>query len=336
MRHYPDIARRHGLDPLRMIANAGIPADCLRDPEMLIPVEHAYKLLEDTAEACGARTIGLEMGEANQLSTLGLLGLILREEPSLRSALQTLMHYRKVHNEALTLRLEEAGGNAIVHMEYVQSGGAPVMQAVEQGLAMMVRTVRTLAPAGWQLKWVSVMHQQMGTALDYQRVLGAPVRFNDEFNGMVFAARDLDWQIRPDDPVLAQQARAQLDRLLSARGAVSNVDRVRELTTLLLPLGRCSIEQVALHLGMHRATLHRQLIREGVPFSDIREDVRRAMALQLMASPQRSLAQVSAILGFSSPQAFSRWHRQSFGGSARDCRQRRQVEAKAGAGSGQK
>lgn len=321
MRHYPDIARRHGLDPLRLMAKVDIPQDCLRDPEMLIPVACAYRLLEETAEACGARTIGLEMGEANQLSTLGLLGLILREEPTLRSALQTLMHYRKVHNEALTLRLEEADGNAILYMEYVKVGATPFCQAIEQGLAMMVRTVRTLAPAGWQPKWVSIMHQQLGAALDYQRVLGAPVRFNEEFNGTVFAARDLDWQIRPDDPVLAQQARVQLDRLLAARGAVSTEARVRELATVLLPLGRCSIEQVALHLGMHRATLHRQLIREGSPFSDIREGVRKAMAVQLMASPQRSLAQVAAILGFSSPQAFSRWHRQCFGVSARQLRQ---------------
>jgi AraC-like DNA-binding protein len=320
MRHYPAIARRHGLDPRRMIAQAGIPLECLRDPELLISVTRAYQLLEDSAEACGVPTIGLEMGEANQLSTLGLLGLILREEPTLRAVLQTLMHYRQLHNEALTLRLEETGGNAILYMEYLEPGTAPVRQAIEQGLAMMVRTVRALAPAGWQPRWIGVMHGQLGPAADYQRVLAAPVRFNAEFNGLVFAAPDLDRQIHADDPALARQARERLDQLLAARGAVSTVARVRELATVLLPLGRCSIEQVAQHLGLHRVTLHRQLQREGSAFGAIRDEVRRSMAVQLMASRQRSLAQVAAILGFSSPPAFSRWHRQSFGASAQSLR----------------
>ena len=64
-----------------------------------------------------ARSFGLEMGEANRLSTLGLLGLILREEPTLRQALQTLLHYRRLHNESLVLRLQEDAGHALLHLE---------------------------------------------------------------------------------------------------------------------------------------------------------------------------------------------------------------------------
>ena len=321
LNHYPEVASRHGLDPYRMLRQAGIALDCLYDPELLIPVARAYGLLEQSAHASGVRSFGLAMGEANQLSTLGLIGLILREEPTLRDMLQALMRYRTLHNESLVLRLEETAENCIVSLEYAAPLDRPVPQAVEQGLAMLVRTLRALVPQ-WQAKWLALTHAQLGASAAYQRVLAAPVRFNAEFNGVVFAATELDQSVRTADPAMAQQARAQLDQLLASRGAVSTRDRVRELVMLLLPLGRCSIDQVAVHLGVHRTTLHRQLLREGCVFSDIVEQVRKSTATQLIASSQRSLIQVADMLGFSSPPAFSRWYRASFGEAPNQHRKR--------------
>jgi AraC-like DNA-binding protein len=319
--HYPEVARRHGLDPRRMLARAGIARECLHDPELLIPLERAYELLEDSAQASGVRSFGLEMGEANQLSTLGLLGLILREEATLRDAVQTLIHYRKLHNDSLLLRLEEDSKDAVLYMDYAGPGGGGLQQAVEQGLAMLVRSVRSLMP-GWQPKWLGLMHGQLGPARIYQRVLAAPVRFNAHFNGAVFPAQALDQSLRPADPAMVRDARLRLDELMAARGAISTRDRVRELAMVLLPLGRCSIEQVAMHLGVHRSTLHRQLASEGCTFGEILEQVRKQMATQLIASSRHSFLQISEMLGFSSPPAFSRWHRHSFGETAQMHRKR--------------
>ncbi|MFC5608110.1 AraC family transcriptional regulator [Variovorax soli] len=319
--HYPAIARRHGLDAGRMLARAGIPRECLHDPELLIPMERAYGLLEDSVQASGVRSFGLEMGEANQLSTLGLLGLILREESTLRDAVQTLIHYRKLHNESLVLRLEESSDDAVLHMEFAGPGAGGIQQAVEQGLAMLVRSLRSLMP-GWQPKWLGLMHGQLGPSEVYQRVLAAPVHFNADFNGAVFDARTLDQHLKSTDPAMVRQARAQLDQLLAARGATCTRDRVRELAMVLLPIGRCSIDQVAMHLGVHRSTLHRQLVDEGSGFGEILEQVRKHMATQLIASSQHSFMQISEMLGFSSQPAFSRWHRRSFGETAQAHRQR--------------
>ncbi|MBS0339118.1 MAG: AraC family transcriptional regulator [Proteobacteria bacterium] len=317
---YPEVARRHGLDPRRMLARAGIAHECLHDPELLIPYERAYQLLEDSVQASGVHSFGLEMGEANRLSTLGLLGLILREEATLRDALQTLIHYRKLHNESVMLRLDEAADDAILNMEFVDCA-VGIQQATEQGLAMLVRSLRSLMP-GWQPKWLGLMHGQLGASEVYQRVLAAPVHFNADFNGVVFAAQALDRPLQSGDPAMVRQAKLQLDQLLAARGAISIRDRARELIIVLLPLGRCSIDQVALHLGVHRSTLHRQLAAEGCGFGEILEQVRRRMAAQHIASSQHSLTQISEMLGFSSLPAFSRWHRQGFGETAQAHRKR--------------
>lgn len=314
--HYVEVARRHGLEPRRMLGRCAIPLQALDDPEHPIDLERGCLLLEESARSSGVRSFGLEMGEANRLSTLGLLGLLLREEPTLRHALRTVMHYRRLHNDALVLRLEEDGAQALLHIQYAIEGAAGMVQATEQGLAMLVRTLRALQPPDWRPSLLCLMHERQGEAAVYRRVLGSPIRFRAEFNGVAFPAADLDRPMNAADPALALAARQQLDLLLQARGAAGTAQQVRELAMVLLPLGRCSVDQVATHLGVHRSTLHRQLLREGQGFAEILEQVRRSLVQRLLESRARPLIEVSELLGFSSPPAFSRWHRRSFGETA--------------------
>jgi AraC-like DNA-binding protein len=49
---------------------------------------------------------------------------------------------------------------------------------------------------------------------------------------------------------------------------------------------------------------------------DIVAGVRRELAERYLADPQRNLAEISSLLGFSSISGFSRWHRQQFGRTA--------------------
>lgn len=323
---YVEVARRHGLEPRRMLREVGIPLDCLDDPERMIPVERAYRLLERSAQLSGVLTFGLEMAEANRLSTLGLLGLILREEATLHDALSTLLRYRRVHNEGLTLSLEVAPGapagrgTAVLRFELAAPPGTPLNQANEQSLGMLLRSLRALLPAAWRPQAGCLTHGPLGPRVVYQRVLDAPLQFNADFNGVIFSASDLALPLRSAEPALARQVRQQLDQLLEQRGAVTCAQRVCELVRVLLPAGRCGIEPVAQHLGMHRRTLHRHLLKEGQAFDGIVDVVRRELALHLVGDTRRPLAQVSELLGFAAPPAFSRWFRQAFGCTAREWR----------------
>jgi nucleoside-diphosphate-sugar epimerase len=54
----------------------------------------------------------------------------------------------------------------------------------------------------------------------------------------------------------------------------------------------------------------------GETFSAIVDGARRELAARYVEDGGRPLAEVSALLGFSAPSAFSRWYRQGFGESA--------------------
>jgi AraC-like DNA-binding protein len=96
---------------------------------------------------------------------------------------------------------------------------------------------------------------------------------------------------------------------------VTSAAEVRDMVVQLLRARECNVEQVALRFGVDRRTVHRYLAREGQTFSGILESVRRDLAPGYVGDRSRSLAEVSALLGFATPSSFSRWYRRTFGGN---------------------
>ena len=106
--HYADVARSAGLDPHRMLSEFGLPPGCLKEPDLMVPIDAVRRLLEASAERSGVEAFGLLMAEARRLSNLGPLGLLIREQPTMRLALEALTRYSNRFNEALFLTIEES------------------------------------------------------------------------------------------------------------------------------------------------------------------------------------------------------------------------------------
>ena len=88
---------------------------------------------------------------------------------------------------------------------------------------------------------------------------------------------------------------------------------VRKAIYLLLPMGRASIEQVALSQGINLRTLQRRLEEEGVTFSELINEVRRDLVRRYMDNPRYSLGRIAGLLGYSVPSSFTRWFTSQFG-----------------------
>jgi AraC-like DNA-binding protein len=101
------------------------------------------------------------------------------------------------------------------------------------------------------------------------------------------------------------------DELISPDMALA--DKVRCLVREVLPPGRCSVEEVAQHLGVDRRTVHRHLARSGETFSSLVDEVRAGLAEIYLEGNRGRPADVADLLGFSGLSAFSRWHKRHFG-----------------------
>jgi hypothetical protein len=79
------------------------------------------------------------MAEARRLSNLGVLGLVVRDQPTLRSALDALVRHVHLHNEAMTVTVEESRGLVTIQEEMAGVGGSLTRQAIEMSMTTTFR-----------------------------------------------------------------------------------------------------------------------------------------------------------------------------------------------------
>ena len=314
--HFPEVAAQCGLDARVLLTEVGLPARCLREPDLKVPARAVVRLLELAAVRGDEPAFGLRMAESRRLSNLGPLGLLVRDEPTLRSALEALVSLIHVHNEALVVRVEQVGNLVVIREELLSEGADSVRQATELVVAVTFRVLSVFMGADWRPRLVCFSHSTPRDQTVLRRVLGDKVEFGHEFNGIVCNEASLDVPNPTADPVMARYARRLLEEEPRSNARLSN--QVRQLALLLLPLGQCSVEAVAQHLGIDRRTVARRLAAEGTTFSGLVDGLRHDLVARYVKDGGRPLGDVSAMLGFSAASAFSRWHRQRFGMAARN------------------
>jgi AraC-like DNA-binding protein len=294
----------------------GLPVKCLTDPDLKIDTNAVVRLLEMAARDAAEPAFGLRMGESRRLSNLGPLGLLLRDEPTLRHALDAIVRHIRVHNEALVIRIEEVDKLVLIREEFAMGLSEAKRQAVELAMAVTYRILSLFMGAAWRPRLVCFSHSAPANRATHHRVFGDQVAFNHEFNGLMCSQSDLDQPNPSADPVMARYAQ----ELIASKSvdAPSFAHQVQQLILLLLPLGQCTADVVAQHLGCDRRTITRRLAAENTGFHQLVDAYRRQIVGQYLLDKSRPLAQVSSLLGFSAASAFSRWYRDQFGSRARD------------------
>lgn len=313
--NYADIARKFRLDPYRLLSEFGLPQRCLQEPELKVPMDAVRGLLEASAERSGVQAFGLLMAETRRLSNLGPLGMLAREKPTLRAALEALAHYTNRLNEALFLTIEEAGDVVVLREQLILGSSGPVRQATELAIGVAFGALQALLGVGWKPRRVCFAHDAPADRSVHDRVFGRIVEFGHDFNGIVCSRKDLDLTNPNADPLMARYAEGLVEASYAPK-APDMTSQVREVVVALLSTGNCTIDLAVQRLGIPRRTIHRHLSQEGRTFSDIVEAVRRELATRYMADKQRSLTDISSLLGFSAPSAFSRWYRRQFNTTA--------------------
>jgi AraC-like DNA-binding protein len=308
---YPELAKQLGLEPARLMRRVHLDVADLARPDKWVPAADVARLLELSAAQADADDFGLRLAGFRRLSTLGPLSVVLREEPDLRGALDLLIRYQRNYNEALHMQVSETNGVVTIRLWFEFGEPAPVRHPLELAVAALHGIIGQFLGAQWQPLSVCFSHARPTDLREHRRVFGPRLQFDHEFSGLLLYASDLDAKNAMSDPLLRPYAQRFLESVGDARSTTS-VDRVRELVEFLLPLGRCSMEQVARNIGVDTRTLHRHLAREGESFTSIVHTTRAALAERYLANDRYTLTEVSQMLGFAAPSAFTRWFRQQF------------------------
>jgi hypothetical protein len=115
------------------------------------------ELLEASASTARVEDFALRLAQRRGLSNLGPLALVVREQPTVRQAIEVLIQYIGLHSDALCPCLEEK--DRVVTISRMLSGKrVRTRQALELSVAMLFRIMKTLLRDAWRPEEVCFIH----------------------------------------------------------------------------------------------------------------------------------------------------------------------------------
>ncbi|WP_077000479.1 AraC family transcriptional regulator [Variovorax sp. KK3] len=310
--NFSDVAQELGYDAGAALRRAGLRAALLRQPDQLVEAARVARLLEEAAQKTGCESFGLRIAARRQLSNFGVVSLLLMHQPSLRQVLLTLIDHLHMLNERLAIQVEDIGKLVLLREELALPVDAP--QSIELAIGVLYRMGEALLGERWQPVSVSFTHGAPARLDFHRRFFKCRIEFDGGFNGLVCKAADLDVPNPSADPLLADYARRMIAALPGDHER--SIDQeARKAIYLMLPSGRATCKAVAQGLGMSVRTLQRGLDERGLTFKQLISEVRQELAPRYVANSRHSLAEVAAMLGYSTHSAFTRWFGAQFGRS---------------------
>jgi AraC-like DNA-binding protein len=332
---YEDLARSVGVDPRQELRRVGIPIRSLENPDALISYESFLRLLENTAVNGSCPNFGLRLSQAQDISVLGPLAVLIGHARTISEAAHFAARYLFVHtpgNRVALVPVPLDSTQTDVSFTIELAGKVPRSQGYELGLAFITRLVRMLGRGAIRPLLAMLPHARLGPLSAYTAAFGCPTRFESGVAALRFATAELERPLPEHDPMLKRLAQTYLDQNFP-KGQELIADSVRELVRQFLSVGHATQQSVASALSIHPRALQRRLVGEGFRFIDIVDGVRRDLLVELLDRTARpNLLEVSLALGYSEQAALSRSCKRWFRCSPTELHRRRH----SGRGAGQR
>jgi AraC-like DNA-binding protein len=269
-----------------------------------VPVRRVIRYLETVVQVTGNPYIGLQAALGLGRGAIDVLEFAARSAATFGEALQLVLRYIRILNEAADFTLEVRESIACVELH---SRVPLTVASADFQVGALARGAREWLGSLEDFEiWFS--HGEPKDPEPYKQAFGkARLRFNAPYDAMTFDRALLDRPLKSADPALHAVLLRHADQIASTLPQDDALSpRVRKLLLELLPSGNSDATRVAARLGMSRRTLTRHLEREGVTYKELLEKARHQMALQYLEKTNLDPQQIAFLLGYSVTAAFSR------------------------------
>ena len=300
-------ARNAGIDVSTLLAGLGIPP---RNLSNLTPEDFARIWLtvsvemEDEFFGLGARPM--------RPGSTTLLGHAVHGAPTLGVALRRALRFLKVVLDEPYGLLERDKDICKIHL--AEDGPPRSAFAYRTFFLILHGFTCWLARERVPLTHVRFPCPEPAEQNDYGEFFGVPVQFNQPAAQLAFEWRYLSRPARRSETDLKHFLRTTPESFLRGyRDTGSLRQQILDSCFSGPPEAWPSMDRIAAQLGMSRSTLHRRLRSTGQTLGDLKEDLKRRRAGELLTRSAMTIDQISAELGYAEQSAFYRAFRRWYG-----------------------
>jgi AraC-like DNA-binding protein len=296
---------QRGMDPFPALKSAQIAPDLLHTPDARITA-----LQMEWLSATAMRELDDEaLGWFRRRLPWGSYGMLVRASltaPTLGVALARWCRHHGLLTDDIHLQIKQAQGLASLQLSESRELGALQEFAVVSVLRNVLGVACWLTDSRIPLLQTTLRFAPPPHAGSYRVLFDGPTQFNAPLHSLQFDAGYLSLPVRRDEAALQRMLQRALlltvrpyrrDRLL--------VEKVRQ-TLAEHPQHSRNADDLAAWLNLSARTLHRQLKEEGASLQQLKDAVRRDLAMDLLLRTQRPIKQIAAEVGFQNEKSFMR------------------------------
>lgn len=302
-----DYAARRGAPVDTLLAGADLDAVPLDDPDARVALRRYLSLLRLAQVQLGDPALALHYGADVLMAELSIVGLIMEASPTMGSALMQLNRYGRLALEVETdgprFELERAGSRLLL-VERRAPGPEP--ELIEEVFARLVCGPRRFL-AQPHVRAVHFTHAAPAHGAAYEQVFQCRVFFDAQANMLDLHPDVASWPVAQHPRYVFGALQAKGESLLTERAPhFSYREQLEDAIRPRLHEGEPDAEVLARTLGCSRSTLFRRLRDENTNFTRVVMQLRRDLAIEYLRGGRVSVREVTYLVGFSDPAAFSR------------------------------
>ena len=294
-----------GVDGGEFERQLGLDEKTAADFDTFVPGSQSGRVLSEIARRLGNRALGLALARAMPVGCFGMFDHAVWTGGTLREAIARSSHFYALVTEGVSLAIDVRDRRAHVTM-HAPNGARHGTVLTDLAIALNVLRAREATGNRLGLRSVSFRHRAED-ARPYDAFFETTAAFSQPADGVSFDASLLDLPVRTPDAAGASRVEARAARMLAhLQSDDPFLNGVRAAVLRGIWARDAGLPRVARELGVGARTLQRELRSRSSSHRDLVDEVRRELAIQLLAREQTSIMEVAYEVGFARLQAFYR------------------------------
>jgi AraC-like DNA-binding protein len=294
-----------GVDSKELFKQADIPYQATSDNSYYISSRKISTLFKLAVEATGDPSFGLKIVYYVHPTTFHALGYSLYASDTLFEFCQRLERFFRLLSDEAKHHLSEEEDGYRLGMEILNP--EVCLESIDGWLGCIVHFCRNIYRPDFSPQRIEMTRPSPKSDIAaFEKFYQCPIIFGADENAIFFSKEDIHMQLPSANAELARiNDEVVLEHL--ARFDKHDITRQVEAKVIkLLPTGECSKEKIASLLNVGPRSLQNKLEQQGTSYQEILERLRSSLACQYIKQQEKSICEITYLLGFSDTSNFSR------------------------------
>lgn len=304
-----DAARQLGLNLEPILQSARLNQPLLDNPQSRITSQQFSQLMRSVWEQSDDEFLGL----TTQPSKYGVFRLFADgaiQEQNLHRVYKHLCRFYSLVNQSISLSLYISKGQVELRMRQVQPEIDRNLLFRDFFLLLWHRFPGWLIGKSIPLQQVKMRGAEPAHAAEYRFMFPCPITYGHDYDAFVFSEEELVNPVTQRAENLREHFKqAPLNWFTRQEFTPAYTRRVMDYLAEYRE-HEASMQDIADSVNVSERTLRRKLTEEGTSFQEIKDKLRKNMAIYYLSQPDIPISTITNKLGFSEPAAFTRAFKQ--------------------------